>query len=183
MGLFKFLVIAGAAWGGYKYVIQPRLSPEHPLAGSPSTSSQLSADEQQALAKLGIPVDGAVVIGRSTTIVDTEAAHSDPKIPFVRMPTPQGRSSAGVVVFAPANCSKAEGLRADDMVRRLEKRGIPVARASSANFNTDGMTPNDIHNMNSVMAGGALPAVFVNGTGKANPSFEEVAAQYERSRM
>ena len=36
------------------------------------------------------------------------------------------------------------------------------------------MTPEGMARLNSVMAG-ALPAVFVNGTGKANPSFEEVA--------
>jgi hypothetical protein len=84
-----------------------------------------------------------------------------------------------VVVFAPAHCTQAEGLRADEMMRQLEANGIPASRASSANFSTDGMTPEGMQNLNSVMAG-ALPAVFVKGTGKANPSVEEVIAQYKR---
>jgi hypothetical protein len=133
------------------------------------------------LEKLGVPTEGAVVVSRSTKLIHADEVRSDPNVRFVPMPTPAGHSSAGVVVFAPANCTKAEGLRADDMMRQLEARGIPASRASSANFSTDGMTPEGIQNLNSVMAG-TLPAVFVNGTGKANPSFEEVAAQYERTR-
>lgn len=80
------------------------------------------------------------------------------------------------------HCTRAEGQRADEMMRRLEAAGIPATRSNSANFNTDGMAPEGMQNLNSVMAG-ALPAVFVNGTGKANPSFEEVAAQYKRTKM
>ncbi len=173
MGLFKILLCAAVAWGGYQYFAGSRAK-----AGA---SGQLSAQDQRALEKLGLPTDDAVVVSRTTTVIDADEVRSDPNVRFVAMPTPSGHGGSSVVVFAPANCSKAEGLRADDMMRRLAESGIPASRANSAHFSTDGMTPGGVQNLNNVM-GGALPAVFVNGTGKANPSFDEVAAQYKRTK-
>lgn len=170
VSLFKILMCLAIAWGGYKYFTDSRAS-----------SNQLSIDEKRSLEKLGLPTDGAVVVNRSSTVINADDVSSDPNIPFIPMPTPSGHSAAGVVVFAPANCTKAEGLRADEMMRQLEASGIPATRASSANFSGEGITPDVVKNLNSVMAG-ALPAVFVNGTGKANPSFAEVAAQYTKTK-
>jgi hypothetical protein len=107
--------------------------------------------------------------------------HNDPNIPFVRMPTPSGHNPLGVVVFAPANCSAGVAQHADDMVRRLQEKGIPAARTNVGDFSADGLSPEEVQNLQRVMEGG-IPAVFVNGTGKANPSFEEVVAQYRGTK-
>lgn len=96
---------------------------------------------------------------------------------FVNLPTPQGYSANSVIVFAPPDCPEAAGLRADEMMRRLAQAGIPAVRASSANFSGSNFTADTVAHINSVMAG-ELPAVFVRGTGKANPSVEETLAQY-----
>ncbi len=96
---------------------------------------------------------------------------------FVDMPTPQGYNAKSVVVFAPPNCPEAAGLRADEMMRKLTEAGIPAVRSSSANFSGSNITPDTVAHINSVMAG-ELPAVFVHGTGKANPSVEEALTQY-----
>ena len=171
MSLFKILICAALVWGGYKYFAQSR-----------ALSGQLSAEDKRALEKLGLPTEGAVVVSRTTEVINADDVRSDPNISFVPMPTPAGHSASSVVVFAPAHCTKAEGQRADQMMRQLQANSIPASRASSANFSTDGMTPEGMQNLNSVMAG-ALPAVFVNGSGKANPSVEEVIAQYKRTKM
>jgi hypothetical protein len=95
---------------------------------------------------------------------------------FIDMPTPQGHSAQSVIVFAPPNCPEEAGVRADEMMRRLAQEGIPAVRASSANFSGENL---NIAQVNSVMAG-ELPAVFVHGTGKANPSVEDTIAQYRK---
>ncbi len=188
MGLIKLLIILAIGYGAYKH-FEPQLQ----RSGTKSTASSkadklpdadwdaLEKEAERTIRSMGLDPKNAVVVGRTRQVVDGDAP-SDPNLRFVPMPTPQGHSSKGVVVFAPANCSRADGLRADDMMRRLEAQGIPASRASSANFPADGMSPESVMHMNSVMAG-ALPAVFVNGTGKANPSVEEVVAQYNRTKM
>jgi hypothetical protein len=95
---------------------------------------------------------------------------------FINMPTPQGHSAQSVIVFAPPNCPEEAGVRADEMMRRLAQEGIPAVRASSANFSGENI---NVAQINSVMAGD-LPAVFVHGTGKANPSIEDTIAQYRK---
>jgi hypothetical protein len=95
---------------------------------------------------------------------------------FIEMPTPQGHSAQSVIVFAPPNCPEEAGVRADEMMRRLGQEGIPAVRASSANFSGENI---NVTQINSVMAG-ELPAVFVYGTGKANPSIEDTIAQYRK---
>ncbi len=100
---------------------------------------------------------------------------------FVSIPTPTGQSEKGVIVFAPPNCPKEAGQRADELMRRLADRGIPSVRSSSANFTFPNPDPVVMAQVQRVM-GGELPVVFVNGTGKSNPSFDDVAVQYEATR-
>jgi hypothetical protein len=115
----------------------------------------------------------------SQSSVSTTSSSSHSATGFVDMPTPQGYDAKSVIVFAPPNCPEAAGQRADEMMRQLTQAGIPAVRASSANFSGSNITPETVAHLNSVMAG-ELPAVFVHGTGKANPSVEETLAQYSR---
>jgi hypothetical protein len=100
---------------------------------------------------------------------------------FVPLPTPEGQNTRSVIVFAPANCPEDAGQRADELMRRLADKGIPAVRSSSANFNFTNPDATVMAQVQRVM-GGEQPIVFVNGTGKANPSFDDVVAQYQGSR-
>ncbi len=186
MSVVKVLLTLCVAGGAYAYVSDPTsfgrkpAMVEHVLpSGEVIRGEALNAAQIAQLKSMGLPTEGAIITQRSSTVIDASGKH-DPSVPFVRMPTPDGHGHGQVVVFAPANCSAEEGRRADDLMRRLEAAGIPATRASEARIPTDGLTHEDVVRMNSVMMG-SLPAVFVNGTGKANPTFDEVAAQFKRT--
>ncbi len=100
---------------------------------------------------------------------------------FVPIPTPEGQNTRSVIVFAPPNCPQEAGQRADALMRSLADIGIPVVRSSSANFSFTNPDATVMAQVQRVM-GGEMPVVFVNGTGKANPSLEDVLAQYQSSR-
>ena len=94
---------------------------------------------------------------------------------FVALPLPSGVSDADLVIFAPANCPKAAGRRADLLEEELDRLGIRHKRSQRADF--AGLEPGDVPLVQSVM-NGELPIVFVSGRAKANPSPDEVAAEY-----
>lgn len=185
MNVPKVLIVLGLAGAAYAHFSQPQsvevASSADQREGVPAGGEPLGTADKDLLKKMGLPTEGAVVIGRETIVGSRDEAAGSSNAPFVPMPTPVGQPVSGVIVFAPANCPQAAGQRADDLMKRLNAAGIPAIRASEANFNAEGMTPEAVMNMNRVMMG-SLPAVFVNGTGKANPSFDEVAAQYKRTR-
>ena len=99
---------------------------------------------------------------------------------FVSIPVPDGMSPHGVVVFAPQNCPSDAAQRAYALISDLGGRGVPVSRADSASF---GDLPDAAaaERVRAVMSG-EVPIVFVNGKAKANPSLEEVVAEYRRSK-
>ncbi len=140
MSLFKILIVAAIAYGGYSYWSDKRIS---------------RAVQAQ--------VNAAGPTG------------------FVAIPTPEGQTTRSVIVFAPPNCPEEAGQRADELMRRLADKGIPAQRASSANFSFANPDPTVVAQVQRVM-GGELPVVFINGTGKANPSLDDVLAQYQATR-
>lgn len=97
---------------------------------------------------------------------------------FVPVPMPDGMSPHGVVVFAPENCPSDAAQRAYALVSDLGSRGVPVMRASAASFDNlpDAATAERVR---TVMEG-QIPVVFVNGKAKANPSVQDVLAEYRR---
>jgi hypothetical protein len=140
MGIFKLLVIAALAYGGYTYWTE-----------------------------------------RSTQKAVQAAVSAGGERGFVSIPTPTGQSERGVIVFAPPNCPEEAGQRADELMRRLADKGIPAVRSSSANFTFPNPDPVIMAQVQRVM-GGEMPVVFVNGTGKSNPHFDDVLAQYQSTR-
>jgi hypothetical protein len=96
---------------------------------------------------------------------------------FVALPTLAGGSPGQVVVFAPENCPSEKAQQADDLARQLASRNIPSVRSHDVSFSSSDPDPATGVRLNSVM-NGELPIVFVNGKGKANPSLEEVIAEY-----
>ena len=99
---------------------------------------------------------------------------------FVSIPMPDGMNPHGVVVFAPENCPSDAAQRAYALVSDLGGRGMPVSRADSASFGDlpDAATAERIR----AVMNGEVPIVFVNGKAKANPSLDEVVAEYRRRK-
>ncbi|MGY0652070.1 hypothetical protein ACW7GZ_09425 [Luteimonas sp. A537] len=95
---------------------------------------------------------------------------------FVEIPMPDGLPARGVVVFAPANCPQDAGQRADAIVSHLQAQGIPHRRSSSANYSSLA-SADEARRVTAVM-NGPIPVVYVNGRARANPSAQDVVAEY-----
>ena len=63
-------------------------------------------------------------------------------------------------------------------------RSIPVVRSSQYSASSDGSDSAAQANVQRAVSilNGPIPAVFVKGMGKANPSADEVIAEYQRTR-
>lgn len=96
---------------------------------------------------------------------------------FVMVPPMVGGDPRQVVVFAPENCPSEKAQQADDLTRLLLSRNIPAVRSHDVTFSSSDMDLKIGVRLDSVMKGD-LPIVFVNGRGKANPTLEEVIAEY-----
>jgi hypothetical protein len=99
---------------------------------------------------------------------------------FEAIPLPDGMPSRGIVIFAPTNCPSDAAQRVDVMARYLSARGIAYERSSAADFGDLG-SQEEADRVMSVM-NGPIPVVYVNGKARANPSPEDVEAEYQRTR-
>jgi len=98
---------------------------------------------------------------------------------FVPLPSFAGSSGRAVVIFAPENCPEDAGRRADALADSLGRSGVPVSRLSHVSFNVS--SPDEASRINAVMTG-TIPIVVVRGRAKANPSLDEVLAEYSAAR-
>lgn len=96
---------------------------------------------------------------------------------FLALPTLANSNPGQVVVFAPENCPSEAVARAGSMAHQLASRNIPSLRSHDVSFSSSDPDPAIGARLNSVM-NGELPIVFVNGKGKANPTLDEVLAEY-----
>jgi len=103
---------------------------------------------------------------------------------FLPVAMPDGAGDNTVVILAPLNCPSDAAVRADELSSRLTRLGIANVRqnryqSSAVNATSEQRAALDraVNVLN-----GEIPAVFINGMGKANPTTEEVAAEYERTR-
>lgn len=99
---------------------------------------------------------------------------------FIDVLMPDGAPPHAVLVFAPVNCPSDGAKRADEMSKELTARGIPNIRAS--NYYASSLKPDqtDLIKRTYVVLGGTIPTVMVDGKGKANPTLDEIAAEYHR---
>lgn len=101
---------------------------------------------------------------------------------FVVAAMPDGASFRTVVVLAPQNCPSDGARRADALAADLEGRHIPVLRLDHYSVNSENPSEErraEIDRAVQVL-NGEVPAVFVNGMAKSNPSLDEVVAEYHR---
>lgn len=117
------------------------------------------------------------------TAAESEAKARSP-VGFVSAVMPDGARPNTVIILAPADCPSDAAQRADALAARLTQAGIPNARSASYSANLVDATKEQkaaiqraIHVIN-----GVVPAVFVNGMAKANPSFDDVVAEYRRTK-
>lgn len=97
---------------------------------------------------------------------------------FVLLPGIQGQEEGTVYVISPPGCPKESAVRARELARDLQEQGIPVIETGDVNFSFSEQPPDEVvERMDGVMRG-EIPIVLLNGHGKANPSLEEVVAEF-----
>lgn len=97
---------------------------------------------------------------------------------FVPVQTPPGTSPDNVIILAALNCPSAAAQRADTMARRLTEMGIPNTRTNHYSASTTDRDQLPLLQRTSVVMGGEIPVVIVNGMAKANPTIDEVASEF-----
>ncbi len=107
---------------------------------------------------------------------------------FLPVPMPRDARKNTVIIFAPANCPREDAQRARALAKKLTDLGIPNVQSSSYNLNISSATPElseaiqkSLERLDVVMRG-KIPAVLVNGMGKANPAVEEVVREFRSSQ-
>jgi hypothetical protein len=105
-----------------------------------------------------------------------QAGHDDGS--FVELPLPDGVSARGVVIFAPQDCPSEAAQRARQLASTLSAQNIPYRETSSADFSALS-SQEEAERVMAVMEG-PIPIVYVNGRAKANPTVEQVVAEYRR---
>lgn len=100
--------------------------------------------------------------------------------PFVATAMPDGAKKNTVLILAPLNCPSAAAKRADALAEQLNHMSIPTERGNSFSLHIQNPTPEQQAGMEQAAAilGGEIPAVFVNGMGKSNPTADEAAEAY-----
>ena len=120
--------------------------------------------------------------GHPAATFGTAGAEASPN-GFVATTMPEGSSADTVLILAPVHCPSKAAQRADALARKLTDMGIPNKRGNSFSLHVPNPTAEQISAMKRTEAvlGGEIPAVFINGMGKSNPTADEIAAEYERT--
>jgi hypothetical protein len=116
-------------------------------------------------------------------VAEAEAKLTSPT-GFISVLMPDGARPNTVIILAPQNCPSDAAQRADSLATRLTKAGIPNTRSDSFAANIAEPTKDQqaaVKRAVNILNGG-VPAVFVNGMAKANPNFDEVVAEYQRTK-
>ncbi len=98
---------------------------------------------------------------------------------FIELAQPHGVKPDKVFIFAPANCPREGGRRSDALAQSLAEHDVAFVRTSEISY--EPMDAQSLRRVNAVLHGD-VPIVAVNGRMKANPSIEEVLAEYEAAQ-
>ncbi|HKK04783.1 MAG TPA: hypothetical protein VKA50_02945 [Gammaproteobacteria bacterium] len=96
---------------------------------------------------------------------------------FIALPPAAGVDPDKVLILAAPNCPKAGAQRAAALAEALAARGIPFVQSGHISFKASPDHIPDRKRMDSVMLG-PTPVVLIHGRGRANPSLEDVLAEY-----
>ena len=99
---------------------------------------------------------------------------------FATIPMPDGLSARGVIVLAPPDRPSAAAQRAEALVGALSAQGTRAQRASTAEYSQ--LDSREAAGRVMAVMNGPIPIVYVNGRAKANPTLDDVLAEYHRGR-
>jgi hypothetical protein len=116
------------------------------------------------------------------SIIDRELLAAGDSNGFVAVVTQAGALSDTAVILAPLNCSSAQAKRADTMTEQLEKMGIPATRSNSYSATIHDRNLMPLLTRTNQVLGGEIPIVIINGMAKANPTVDEVTAEFRRGK-
>lgn len=97
---------------------------------------------------------------------------------FVPVQMPDGAARDTVLILAPLNCPSAGAKRADALAARLTALGIPNMRSNQYAISAPTRDMQSGVQHAAVVMNGEIPAVMINGRGKANPTADEVATEF-----
>ncbi len=103
---------------------------------------------------------------------------------FVEVLMPTGTKANTIYILAPQNCPREAGQRADALERSLADMGIPSVRSSNGSIQTNDPSAEaqiKLERTKGIIRGD-IPAVFINGMARSNPSAAQVMAEYNRNR-
>lgn len=102
---------------------------------------------------------------------------------FVPTAMPEGAAPNTVLILAPLNCPSDAAQRADALAADLSRMGVPNVRGNSFSLHVSNPSDDERAATDRAVAvlNGTIPAVFINGMAKANPSAQEVAEEYRRT--
>lgn len=101
---------------------------------------------------------------------------------FVPVQSQAGSPADTVVILAALNCPSAAAQRAETMAKRLTEMGIPNTRANHYSLAITDREQMPLLERTSVVLGGEIPIVIINGMAKANPTVDEVASEFRRDK-
>ena len=101
---------------------------------------------------------------------------------FVPIQTAAGTAPDTVVILAAQNCPSAAAQRANSMAKHLSDMGIPNTRANNYSVAINSREQLPLLKQTSLVLGGEIPVVIINGRAKANPTVDEVAAEYRHGK-
>ncbi|MGA3007034.1 MAG: hypothetical protein ABSE59_04000 [Opitutaceae bacterium] len=103
---------------------------------------------------------------------------------FVKVVHPDGVDPRSVFIYGainrPSSCPRwqpsQEGIRSDALATALAAAGIPYVRSDTIGFSS--INDSDVEDRLVALQNRERPLVFVNGWAKANPSLDDIIAQY-----
>jgi len=116
-------------------------------------------------------------------VVERELASVADSNGFVPIATAPGSARNVVIVLAALNCPSAQAQRADALAAQLTRLGVANQRANNYYASITSRDQMPLVNRTNVVLGGEIPIVIINGRAKANPTIEEVQAEYSASNQ
>lgn len=111
-------------------------------------------------------------------VVERELASVADSNGFIPIVTAPGSARNVAIVLAALNCPSAQAQRADALAAELTRLGLANQRANNYSASISSRDQMPLLNHTNAVLGGEIPIVIINGRAKANPTAEEVRAEY-----
>jgi len=116
------------------------------------------------------------------SVIDRELFAAGDSNGFVAVVTPPDSPADTAVILAPLNCPSAQSKRADAMATQLRQMGIAISRTNHYSAIIHDRNQMPLLTRTNEVLGGEIPIVIINGMAKANPTVDEVAAEFRRGK-